>query len=210
MISTGKPGLRVGAAEAIITPPVGLRLVGPLRRSTGVHDELYARSIVLSDGTTDAALVFLDLIGIDKPFSDAIRREISARTGIAHVLINCSHTHSAPFTIPWSVEGHEEYEEEAAPWRDELIATVAATVKDAAARRRDATAASGKARVQVGINRRFATADGIDMRPNPEGPVVSSVDVLCFDLDGGERKIILASHAAHPVIVHGASTLIER
>lgn len=202
------PHLLMGAAEAPITPPVGLRLVGPLARSTGVHDDLWARSIVLSHGTTSVALVFLDLIGIDMPLSDGMRAEIRRRAGVSSVLINCSHTHSAPFTVSWSVEGRAEYEEEAASWQNGLISTVADLVALAAARQRPAIARYGRAPAQVGVNRRLSTPDGIDMQPNPHGPVVPWVDVLRFDTINGSNTAVIVSHSAHPVIVHGASTLM--
>jgi len=200
--------LLTGAAEAPITPPVGLRLVGPLARSTGVHDDLWARSIVLGQGTTSVALVFLDLIGIDLPLSDQMRAEITRRTGISSVLINCTHTHSAPFTVCWSVEGRAEYEREAEGWQNKLVSTVVEIVAQAAERQQPANARYGRAHAQVGINRRLATPDGIDMQPNPDGPVVPWVDVLRFDAVDGSDTAVIVNHAAHPVIVHGASTLM--
>lgn len=210
MSRTAKPYLMmVGAAEAVITPPVGLRLLGPLERSTGANDELYARSVVLGDGTTTAALVFLDLIGLDLPLSSRISAEITKRTGISIVLINCTHTHSAPFTIPWSVEGRDEYDAEAQEWLDRLVATVAKTAAEAASHKQESTVRHGRAKAQVGMNRRMPTDKGIEMLPNPDAPVPPWVDVLVFEAVEGGRKVIVASHAAHPVIVHGASTLMS-
>ena len=201
--------LHVGTAEAVITPPVGLRLLGPLERSTGVHDDLLARSVVLDDGHTTVALVFLDLIGLDLALSHRISDEITNRTGIANVLINCTHTHSAPFTIPWSAEGREEYENEARGWLDQLVSSVAEIAVEAAGRKRESSVRVGRAEAQVGMNRRLPTEKGIEMQPNPDGPVIKWVDVLAFDAIGGGQKVVLATHAAHPVIVHGASTLIS-
>src|SRR5512147_1084326 len=97
--------LFAGTAEAAITPPVGAPLLGTIQRSTGVHDDLYARALVLGDGRQRIAIVCLDLIGMDFVLADEIRGAISRRTGITAALLNCSHTHSSPFTIPWSVLG---------------------------------------------------------------------------------------------------------
>jgi hypothetical protein len=47
------------------------------------------------------------------------------------------------------------------------------------------------------------------MKPNPLGTVVPWVDVLRVDGADGEPVAVLFSHAAHPVIVHGASRLIS-
>jgi len=60
--------LLVGAAEIVITPPVGTYLDGYGARtsgSVGVHDDLHARALVVDDGVTQAALVSCDLIGVD-------------------------------------------------------------------------------------------------------------------------------------------------
>ena len=57
--------LQAGVAKRDVTPPIGGRLYGYGARgdnvSTGVHDPLYAKAIVLSDGSTKLAIVTLDL-----------------------------------------------------------------------------------------------------------------------------------------------------
>jgi hypothetical protein len=73
----------------------------------------------------------------------------------------------------------------------------------------ESTVRVGRAKAQVGMNRRLATENGIEMHPNPDGPVISWVDVLCFEAVNHSQKTILMSHAAHPVIIHGASTLMS-
>ena len=65
--------LKAGAAEAIITPPVGAPTLGTIQRSTGVHDDLHARALVLNDGKQRVAILSLDLIGMDFDLSDEIR-----------------------------------------------------------------------------------------------------------------------------------------
>jgi hypothetical protein len=47
------------------------------------------------------------------------------------------------------------------------------------------------------------------MKAYPQGTVVPWVDVLRVDQTDGHPRAILFSHAAHPVIVHGASRLIS-
>jgi hypothetical protein len=46
------------------------------------------------------------------------------------------------------------------------------------------------------------------MAPNPHGVVLPWVDVLSFEDPEGRPVAVLFNHAAHPVIVHAASTLI--
>lgn len=89
---------RAAAAEVYITPEVGVRLVGPGGASTGVADELFARILVLSDGSAPVVIVTSDLVGVKIPYAEAVGRAIQKKTGIRaeRVMFNCSHTHNGP------------------------------------------------------------------------------------------------------------------
>ncbi len=92
--------LTAGLAEVDITPPVGYRLSGYFieRLSTGTHDPLKAKALVLAQGDVKAALVFCDLIGVPRRVSDPARKLVSEKTGIpaANVVITGTHTHTGP------------------------------------------------------------------------------------------------------------------
>jgi len=195
--------------EVTITPPVGTPLLGPVRPSTGVHDDLYARALVLADGETRAAIVCLDLVGLDFALAHDLRAETKRRTGLEFVLLNCSHTHSAPFTIPWSLTGAEWTAGGGAQWRTHLINAVAEAVRQAATSLRKVIVRAGRSPVQIGANRRLPTEAGVVMTPNPQGVVVPWVDVLRLDGPGGAPVALLYSHACHPVAVHATSTLVS-
>ena len=201
--------MRAGAAEAVITPEVGVRLLGPVRRSTGVNDDLFARALVLNDGEMAIALVCLDLVGLDLSHSDEIRAAVTARTGIRTVLLNCSHTHSAPFTIPWGKLWWDEFQAEGKVWHERLRDTVAEVVSQAANSGREVGLRVGRAPVSVGVNRRLVVDGECVMALNPDGPVAPWVDVLRVDGADGVPAAVLLSHAAHPVIVHESSSEIS-
>ncbi|TVP97863.1 MAG: hypothetical protein EA359_19020 [Balneolaceae bacterium] len=62
----------------------------------GVHDDLWARAMVLDDGTTRLAWVVLDAIGF---FADDIveaRKRLPANLGVDYAIVSSTHTHSAP------------------------------------------------------------------------------------------------------------------
>jgi hypothetical protein len=200
-------GLAAGVSQTEITPPAAAPLLGCLTANTGTHDPLFAQTLVLSDGTERAAIVCLDLVGMDFGTADEIRGRIERRCGIATTLLACSHTHSAPFTIPWSVQGWQWLAGEGRAWRERLIETVTEAVGRAAGNMRPVALRTGRAPAHVGLNRRLPTPQGTVMKPNPEGAAVPWVDVLRVDALDGKPLAILLSHAAHPVIVHGASTL---
>lgn len=93
------PRLRAGAAASNITPPLGELIVGnwtPLA-ATYIHDELYARCLVLDDGGTRIALVVADNLGIPRRVLDEAKRRLKEHAGLAveHILVSATHTHSA-------------------------------------------------------------------------------------------------------------------
>lgn len=95
-----QPGLQAGAAEIDITPPVGYRLAGYFyeRLSTGVHDPLMAKAIVLRQGQEQIAMVCCDLVGFGLDVTTNARVQASALTGIpvTNIVICATHTHTGP------------------------------------------------------------------------------------------------------------------
>ncbi len=93
--------LTAGTAAVVITPPVGTPMDGYSARadvSQGVHDDLYARALVIDDGSTAAAIVSCDLVGVDRRLVADARERASEATGIPsdHILIAAVHTHAGP------------------------------------------------------------------------------------------------------------------
>lgn len=199
----------VGTADMTITPPPATPLVGSIQRSKGVHDDLHARALVLKSSRQRVAIICFDLVGMDFALADAIRTAICDRTGIAVSFLNCSHTHSAPFTVPWSVLGWRWLSGAGKGWRDDLVSRTSELVSRAEAETEEAVLRVGRAAIQIGSNRRLPGEHGIVMKPNPDGVVVPWVDVLVVDRIEGRPAAILFTHAAHPVIIHGASRLMS-
>jgi len=201
--------MKAGISQTIITPPVGGWLLGPVAPSSGIHDDLYAKVLVLDDGREIWALLCLDLVGLSLAFSDELHVLIRQQTGIDTVLINCSHTHSAPFSMPWSVDGWERHGREERGWQDRMRSVLPKLVREATEGMVPVSLRVGRAPARAGVNRRLATETGVVMKPNPEGPEVPWVDVLQVSGEQDRALGVLFSHAAHPVIVHGSSTLIS-
>jgi neutral ceramidase len=92
--------IKAGTAQVDITPPVGYRMAGYFneRLSTGTHDPLWAKAIILDDGKQKLAMVFCDLVGVSLNISTNARAMAYQRTGIpiSNILISASHSHTAP------------------------------------------------------------------------------------------------------------------
>src|SRR5688572_8748080 len=85
------PTLRAGAAKVDVTPT-------ELARNTlGVHDRLYARAIVLENGTASAALITVDAGAVPDATWQAVTQQLASefRIPATHVLLTATHTHSA-------------------------------------------------------------------------------------------------------------------
>ncbi|MDH7460629.1 hypothetical protein QEG73_05045 [Chitinophagaceae bacterium 26-R-25] len=92
--------VKCGVAQANITPAVGCRLAGHFYEivSTGIHDSLWAKAIVLQQGNEKYAFVFCDLIGITTDISSKARAMASEQTRIpvSHIVVAATHSHTGP------------------------------------------------------------------------------------------------------------------
>jgi Neutral/alkaline non-lysosomal ceramidase, N-terminal len=99
-VTAQEPPLQMGLAEIDITPPAGYRMDGYFteRLATGQKDPLKAKALVFQQGTTRAALVACDLLGMPQSMSREVRARAAERTGIpaANIAITATHTHTGP------------------------------------------------------------------------------------------------------------------
>ena len=90
---------RAGAAVSNITPPLDEPIVGGWNSppATHVHDELYAKCLVLDDGKIRMVFVVCDSLGITREVYDAAKRVIHQKTGIPpeNMMMSATHTHSS-------------------------------------------------------------------------------------------------------------------
>lgn len=95
--------LYVGASAVEITPVNNEYIAGFQvgRKSDGVLDELFARTVVLSYNDTTIAMVSLDLIGFMNENVDDIRYLVDKIKGnnVDEIIVSSTHTHAGPDTI---------------------------------------------------------------------------------------------------------------
>jgi hypothetical protein len=204
--------LRVGVASTDITPPIGSRMYGYSARgtnvSTGVHDPLFAKAIVLDDGTARVAVATLDLGTVTEENSANIRAIVKERTGIENVLCVASHTHSAPFPAP-------DFPSEEAPWIREAERRIAAAIVEAAGKTVPARLGIGWGEVAEGHNRRRVHEDGtVEMlwgnrERVPTSPVDYQLAVIRIEDLDGQPLATLVNFACHPVVLGPENLLIS-
>lgn len=98
--SVGAAEFKAGFASADITPPVGWRRAGNYTEliSTGVHDPLMTKAMVVEEGATSFAFVGNDLCSVSRDLTDLARANASQLTGIpvSNIVITATHTHGGP------------------------------------------------------------------------------------------------------------------
>ena len=204
--AASRPILAAGVARVVITPPVSIHLTGYAGRppSTGIHDDLTATALVLTerdaqgqDAPADrVAVLALDVLYL--PGGRLLRKikdRITAASGIPaeRIIINCSHTHFGPVldeerdAPPGQDDGIREGGQEpvALAYREALAHQLAGLVALATDRVRPVTLSAGRGSVKVGINRREWKDGRIILGQNPEGVLDSEVIVWRFDAADG-------------------------
>ncbi|TKJ36412.1 MAG: hypothetical protein CEE38_11380 [Planctomycetes bacterium B3_Pla] len=98
--TASQAALKGGCAKVNITPPLGIPLIGSYGKpSDNILDELYAKALVLDDGTNTVAIVSADLLYSPlEEITDPVREIIKEKLGIPeqNILICATHTHSGP------------------------------------------------------------------------------------------------------------------
>lgn len=178
--------LSVGAAESVISPPLGTELAGyfSTRVSDGVISDLMAKAIVLGEGADRIALIACDLLAMPEEVCAPVRRRVEEETGIPgeRVMVCATHTHTGPELRPnRPIKRNEAY-------AAELPNRIAQAAIAAAATMRPACICIGHDHEEgLAFNRRFRYADASEqfgMRGDDvvgvAGPTDPELGVIAF------------------------------
>jgi neutral ceramidase len=212
--------LCAGAATSNITPPIGGDIVGGFAPfpSTHIHDELFARCLVLDDGKTRLALVVCDLLGIHRNVSDEARKLIEKGSGLSpdRVFISATHTHSAQSALG---KDRFKHAQELDDYQQFVARRIADGVKRAINNLRPAELGFGTAEAPEHVfNRRwhlkpgtmppnpFGGIDQVKMNPSdrenlvePAGPTDPTISFLAVREPGGRPISIFTAYSLHYV-----------
>jgi len=205
--------LRAGAGRALITPPVGFPMGGWSNalheRSFGNDMDLTATVLVVTDGTTSAAIAELDLCVVTDAQAAAIRRAIGEAVGMPApaVRVTATHNHSAPVTgeltgAGWMFEGLDAV----GPYMAMVTEQLAGAARTAWANLEPVTVGHGTGTSPLAVNRRAdMPGGGVRVAHNWDGPVDHSVRVARLDGDSGAPVATIVHYSAHPTILAGGN-----
>ena len=204
--------LLAGAARLDITPPPGQPMSGypPLQwqmegapadtsgyfgrdgLSTGAHDSLYARALVLDNGQNIIALVAIDVATVNADFTEQVRKMVQEKTGIPpeHIMLNASHTHSGPDLF----HSTETLDPEVKP---AIRHGVAEAICQAYANRQPARVGWADGHLErISINRR-----------DDDGPINPQVGVMVIENEREQPIALAVNFAIHPIVLSAANLL---
>jgi hypothetical protein len=223
--------LTVGAAKVDISPELGIQIAGDIGRyrpCTGIAEPIYARALVIEQGEKRYCLLSIDVLAIDNPWADEIRRRAQDAYGIPPdaVMIHITQNHAAPsignhfcrdtcdlFPVEhqWLRGGDERYNEPA-------VAGTVDAIGEALERLEPVSVAVGRTMDgRVAFNRRYVGRDGMTVwqpqkcDPNilhVEGPTDPEVGVVTFTAESGSVVATLLHHTCHPVHGFGGNDVI--
>lgn len=194
--------LKAGAARVDITPgtdefPYQARGERPY---VGVYDPVYARALVLDDGTHQVAIVVVDVTMIPKPqeVSKAIAEEL--RIPVANLILAATHTHNVPLVSYHGGEPDAQQSREIE--RIKQGALEAARKAKQSLRPARVAFARGEAWVNVNNGEKADIKDGFD----PHGPSDKTLDVLEVQALDGSPIALLVDYATHAEVMFRSVT----
>jgi hypothetical protein len=200
--------LLAGAASVSITPPLGVDMMGYLRRSEpaqGYGEPMEATALVLDDGEARLVVTGADLVGASGTWARAVREAIGGAvdTPSDHVLLNSQHTHAAPPTIGWAkIGGDADWNEEERRYADSVGDLLVSAAAEAARRARPARVGYARGTAEgLTVNRRQRVDDGTILGWNPDEQCDRDVAVLRIDDEAGAAVCTVVAFASHPVVV---------
>jgi len=213
--------MKAGFSRVDITPASPVWMDGMIRahKSTGVHDPIFARVIVLSGGSRPAdgfAICSLDLCALSDEDCREIRGAAEKQTGIPRdrIILAATHSHSGPATVGFFGDREDAYVRELKEKTVAAIRNAAAVMVPAAA-----GCASGREET-ISHYRRLLADDGhvvMNWEPWPAERLVGPLGVI--DPEVGVMKVVsgdgaatslgfLFNHAGHPNVMSGDNYLI--
>ena len=189
--------LRVGVGRTDITPKMGVRLGGygvKERPAENVIDGLNSTALYLESGGARALILNIDWICVEEEEVEAIRRTVSAATGVeqARITVCATHSHSVPNTL--SIWGWGDKER---AYIDSVIPKIAESAALAAANARHAKSGVATTHCEAGVNRRLINGKhGFNFGSDPMGYFDPTMTVVRFDGESGPIGV-LAHYGAH-------------
>ena len=203
-VSAEKGTLRAGAARVDITPAPDAALPmggysGRTEGFKGIHDNLYVRAIVVDDGSTQAAIVGVELGGVSNAILEKINQRVPQELGIPlnNLMLAAVHTHDAPTTGPRTGQPEGKQAAYAAKVEEAIISSI----RQAKANLQPARVGYGAGKAYININRRefFPDNGWYWLGYNPDEASDKTLAVMRFEDMSGKPIAFFINYPVHAV-----------
>ena len=183
-----------GFAKVDISPEIGVdklpTIQGEKQVVKQIHDPLYVKALVISDGDSSTVLISADLIDIETPDFKFLLEKLRNEEGFDHTIVTATHTHGGYYDAP-------------------LLQKVRGKILEAVSKANRALQP-----VKIGVthaivdeayNRRIHHQDHVEMLwSNPERiqnrPVDNTLGLIDIRTMDDKRFVLLANYSAHPIV----------
>jgi hypothetical protein len=204
--------LVAGVARHCTNPPPNIAHGGwgaqKHEQAEGINMDLWVTALALSDQTTTALILDLDIQILTNQRADQIRSAVSQATGIPtqNIRASATHTHSGPVPYKsWIEKGYEMVD----PWFANVARWSAEAAVEAIANLQPVRLRASRGQCNININRRAITATGERfLGINPDGPCDHEVLVVSFKSLNDKSLAVLVNYACHPTIMGPPNRLI--
>ncbi|MCF3650632.1 neutral/alkaline non-lysosomal ceramidase N-terminal domain-containing protein [Synoicihabitans lomoniglobus] len=209
--------LRAAAVTIDITPdqPKMLGGYGP-RESTGVHDPIHHRVLVLNDGEHEWVLASSEFCVMSPELYETAAVRLATEQGVDRLGFwwTLTHTHSAPEIGPpgmaevYLPDRYDHAVDET--YTTEIVDALLAAIAEARAKVQPARIGWGWGESRANINRRARDVDGsVRLGMNPDGPVDRRIGLLRVESTSGDLIAHVANYAIHGTVLGGQSKVIS-
>ena len=193
--------LTAGMGKVCISPQLGAPLAGFAARqgvTTGIHDDLFARALVLENHGKSMALVSVDVLALTSAFVTSVRAAIEDRTGIPPeaVMIASTHTHAGPVTITTFFNPEESLD---ATYMNRLADAITKAVEEAW---------RGRFSARAGVGTGHVTGVGVNRRSSDLKPVDEEVGIIRVDGADGNLRAVFINYSCHPTVLGSNNLLV--
>lgn len=203
MATPPETGFKAGAAKIKITPETPIPMSGYGGRKDpfkGVREDIFARAVVISDGSNKVAVLSAELIGFSHSFWEECTSLIRQQTGIPveNIFLSAVHSHSGPVTGVYT----KEISPDVSAYVKGVQAKLAEVTRSAMENLAPAAIGAGKGECLMNINRIAPDGKGgIVLGRNPYGPCDHEVGVLRIDNTSGKPIAVLVNWPCHGVVL---------
>jgi neutral ceramidase len=194
--------LRAGAAKVDISPTSDMFPLDNMQIYGSQHDPIFARALVLDNGSTRLALISVDSIHL--PFGDELVKAVTDELKIpaTNLIINATHDHNSPagaggFGLGATAKN---------PYFDILRKGIVEAAREANANLQPARIGYDTGKAYVNTNRDEKIGTGYHMGYSPDGPSDKTVAVLLVTKPSGEPIAVYANYAVHSVVMYRTHT----